>query len=234
MKIERISENQIRLTLTRTDLTERNIRLEDLMNPSEKTQRLFKDIMEHALEEYEFMVDNVPLMVEASPLGNEGMMIVVTRMNNDENNEDDDYNSDVIDKDLFDEGMIDSINNWNDDNYEDVNDENINKDSNDESKLNGKMFIYSFNDLDDVIKVAVFLFKSFRGESSLYKQKNKYFLVLNKSSYLVKNGENILSFILQEYGEKYVSSNLGIYYLKEHADVIIEKNAISKLAETFS
>ena len=36
MKIERISENQLKLTLTKDDLEERDIKLEDLITPSEK------------------------------------------------------------------------------------------------------------------------------------------------------------------------------------------------------
>ena len=51
MKIEKINESQIKLILTQADLSERNIKLEDLTIPSEKTQALFHDIMEKALEE---------------------------------------------------------------------------------------------------------------------------------------------------------------------------------------
>ena len=50
MKIERISENQLKLTLTKADLAERKIKLEDLISPSERTQKLFRDIMEQALD----------------------------------------------------------------------------------------------------------------------------------------------------------------------------------------
>ena len=51
MKIERISENQLKLTLTKADLAERKIKLEDLISPSERTQKLFRDIMEQAWKE---------------------------------------------------------------------------------------------------------------------------------------------------------------------------------------
>ena len=55
MKIERISENQLKLTLTKADLAERKIKLEDLISPSERTQKLFRDIMEQALDEEDFI-----------------------------------------------------------------------------------------------------------------------------------------------------------------------------------
>ena len=68
MKIERISENQLKLTLTKADLAERKIKLEDLISPSERTQKLFRDIMEQALDEEDFISENTPLMVEALSL----------------------------------------------------------------------------------------------------------------------------------------------------------------------
>lgn len=54
MKIERVSDTQLKLTLTKADLAERDIKLEDLIRPGEKTQQLFRDIMEQAMEECDF------------------------------------------------------------------------------------------------------------------------------------------------------------------------------------
>ncbi|MBD9136857.1 MAG: hypothetical protein EGP78_04400 [Alistipes shahii] len=59
MKIERISENQLKLTLTKADLAERKIKLEDLISPSERTQKLFRDIMEQALDEEDFISEKI-------------------------------------------------------------------------------------------------------------------------------------------------------------------------------
>ena len=90
MKIERISENQLKLTLTKADLAERKIKLEDLISPSERTQKLFRDIMEQALDEEDFISENTPLMVEAIPSGGDGIMIIVTKVNNKEKHADED------------------------------------------------------------------------------------------------------------------------------------------------
>lgn len=48
MKIERISENQIRCTLSRADLAERQIELGELAYGSEKARRLFHEMIEAA------------------------------------------------------------------------------------------------------------------------------------------------------------------------------------------
>ena len=80
MKIERVSDTQLKLTLTKADLAERDIQLEDLIRPGEKTQQLFRDIMEQAMEECDFITENTPLMVEDVPVGLDGIMIIVTKV----------------------------------------------------------------------------------------------------------------------------------------------------------
>lgn len=80
MKIERINENQIRCTLTRSDLAERQIELTELAYGSEKARRLFHEMIQTAAAEVGFEVENMPLMVEAIPLNTENIMLIVTRV----------------------------------------------------------------------------------------------------------------------------------------------------------
>ena len=87
MKIEKVNENQLRLTLTFQDLAERGIRLEDFIRPSDHTQALFREIMGQALEEYDFISENTPLMVEASPIAGEGISILITKVEQGEHME---------------------------------------------------------------------------------------------------------------------------------------------------
>lgn len=48
MKIERTSENQIRCTLNKHDLMERQLKISELAYGSDKAKELFRDIMEQA------------------------------------------------------------------------------------------------------------------------------------------------------------------------------------------
>ena len=45
MKIEKISDNQIRCTLTRADLADRQLQLSELAYGTEKAKSLFRDMM---------------------------------------------------------------------------------------------------------------------------------------------------------------------------------------------
>ena len=84
MKIERISENQIRCTLTREDLAEREIRLSELAYGSEKARLLFQDMMQQAFTDCGFEANNTPLMIEAVPVSMDSIILIITKVENPE------------------------------------------------------------------------------------------------------------------------------------------------------
>ena len=215
MKIERISENQLKLTLTKDDLKERDIKLEDLISPSEKTQKLFRDIMEQALDEEDFVSENTPLMVEAVPMGTEGIMIIVTKVNNKDKkgNTAADLLQQAQETRRWKKKPLDTLEHA--------------------EEKNSDILIYSFPELDDVIRVSLRLDGGFKGESSVYKNDGKYFLVLQGDTYTAEESSAELELILKEYGQKHVSTPLAKYYLLEHGETIIADKAVKALAKTF-
>ena len=80
MKIEKISETQVKFILSKLDLEERDIKISELAYGSEKTHRLFQEMMRQAYTECNFESDNTPLMVEAMPVGTSHVVIVVTKI----------------------------------------------------------------------------------------------------------------------------------------------------------
>ncbi len=84
MKIERINENQIRCTLTSFDLSVRNLNLRELAYGSEKARGLFREMIQKASNEVGFEAEDIPLMVEAIPLSNESVMLVITKIEDPE------------------------------------------------------------------------------------------------------------------------------------------------------
>ena len=65
MKIEKISDNQIRCTLNKTDLASREIKISELAYGTEKAKSLFRDMMQQA--SYEFGFENVTKIIENTP-----------------------------------------------------------------------------------------------------------------------------------------------------------------------
>lgn len=82
MKIEKISNNQIRCTLTKQDLADRELKLSELAYGSEKAKSLFRDMMQQASYELGFEAEDIPLMIEAIPISEDCIILTVTKVEN--------------------------------------------------------------------------------------------------------------------------------------------------------
>ena len=80
MKIEKINDNQIRCTLTKQDLADRQINLKELAYGSEKAKLLFRDMIQQANYEFGFETNDIPLMVEAIPLSSDALILLITKV----------------------------------------------------------------------------------------------------------------------------------------------------------
>ena len=80
MKLEKLSDTQIRCTLSKEDLSQRQLHLSELAYGSEKAKELFRDMMQQASIELGFEADNIPLMIEAIPISNDCPVLVVTKV----------------------------------------------------------------------------------------------------------------------------------------------------------
>lgn len=80
MKIERLSENQIRCTLYKADLADKELLLTELAYGTDKAKELFRDLMQQASNELGFEVDNIPLMIEAIPVSPECLVLIITKV----------------------------------------------------------------------------------------------------------------------------------------------------------
>ena len=84
MKIEKISDNQIRCTLTKEDLATRHLKISELAYGTEKAKSLFRDMMQQAAYEFGFEANDIPLMIEAIPLPSESLVLIITKVEDPE------------------------------------------------------------------------------------------------------------------------------------------------------
>lgn len=80
MKIEKISDTQIRCTLNKDDLIDRQLRISELAYGTDKAKALFRDMMQQASCEFGFEADDIPLMIEAIPVSPECLILVITKV----------------------------------------------------------------------------------------------------------------------------------------------------------
>ncbi|MBR1597380.1 MAG: adaptor protein MecA [Lachnospiraceae bacterium] len=84
MKLERLSENQIRCTLNKADLADRELMLNELAYGTDKAKELFRDMMEQASVELGFEANDIPLMIEAIPISPECLILIITKVEDPE------------------------------------------------------------------------------------------------------------------------------------------------------
>ncbi len=84
MKIEKLNDDKIRITLNLEDLKEKDIDLHSFMSNPIESQDLFMDMLEKAEKEVGFVTEDYRVMIEALATSNGNFILTVTRIG-DEN-----------------------------------------------------------------------------------------------------------------------------------------------------
>ena len=80
MKIEKVNDHQIRCTLTKADLADRELKISELAYGTEKAKSLFRDMMQQASLKFGFEAEDIPLMIEAIPLNSDCIVLIITKV----------------------------------------------------------------------------------------------------------------------------------------------------------
>ena len=82
MKIEKLTDNKIRIILNIDDLAKKNIDIHSLIQNNDGTQRFFKRMLKEAQKEVDFNVDDSRLLIEAY-ISTEGFFVLTfTKISN--------------------------------------------------------------------------------------------------------------------------------------------------------
>ena len=244
MKIELINENQIKCTLTRSDLAYHQIRLSELAYGTEKTKDLFQDMMDQAFTEFGFEADSA-LMIEAIPVSMDCIVLMITKL--DETDDVDqgfsglssmaDFLYDTEDEPLEDDGYEDLnglIGSLTDEFFPEAAGYKAPEKAAAEpvpQKQTPEM-IFSFDNLERVIEFAHRSAPGFKGESTLYKSPDngRYYMILANTTRSVNLFGHICNLAL-EYGSKEPTGFARGAFMGEHYEVLIPKGALQKLAD---
>ena len=247
MRLERLSDTQIRCTLTSTDLSNHHIDIDELTYGSENARSLFREMLTQASYELDFNVENVPLMIEAIPLSDDSLILLVTKIEDPEEldtrfSKFSPFNVEDIDLDIPEYPFASSLPRADD--ILSLFSDNSEKDSDDLKDLiheeknptleatNNLYRIYSFSNLDEVSAASRVIADFYTGDSSLYKdiKQNRYYLVIHKSD-MEPEVFNRICNILSEYGTKEQQASATEAYYKEHFDCILPSNAITVMKD---
>jgi len=206
MRIEKISENKIRIFVTFDDLEERDIDLSSFNYNSPETQELFWDLMEQAELELGFETHESQLCIEAVTDVEQGFVITITRIDED--------------------GDFESIHKFIKNRYK-RNDLKIKKKT---ANICSTVMIYNLDSFDDLCELCVRLKPLYIGESSVYQCEGSYYLVLKRMDGADHNLSRIES-VLAEYGDRVLNVQFFEGYLNEYGSLMVQKNAVSLFAK---
>lgn len=225
MKIEKISDTQIKCTLTHEDLKSRNMDISELAYGTEKAKRLFLEMMEMASNEVGFEADGFSIMVEAIPCRDEGIILMITKVEDPE-----EIDSrfarftptpDTAKNPL--ELLLSMI-------TESVPAAQVQKPA--LADVNGFNKCFLFKSLDAAIEAAEALGGEYDGVNTLYKnpRTKEYYLYLDTPASDETINASTLN-VLSEYAELSQHNNVGKAYLDEHFETIIKNNALNALSQ---
>lgn len=256
MKIEKISDNQIRCTLSKKDLLERQLRVSELAYGTEKAKELFRDMMQQASYQFGFEAEDIPLMIEAIPVSSECLILVITKIEDPDEldtrfskfspeQEVNEYPTDEEDDVAYADEILHCFNQ-----IDEILGDDEDEDTEESQKLSNASFdeisdnteqkysltqtnltkFFSFQSLAEISRLAEHIATCYHGQNSIYKDSSqgKYYLVISKSDHTPEEFNKICN-IISEYGRAERTTYASYSYFEEHFEPIIKDKAIQVL-----
>jgi adapter protein MecA 1/2 len=206
VRIQKIGEDIIKVSISGTDLAKRNIDLNSFNGKSPAAQELFWDMMEKAEAEFGFNATDSQLAVEAVPDSSDGFIVTITKLEN--------------------ENEFESIQKYIKNKFKKT-DLKIKKKN---KRIYLSIVIYEVKNLDDLTFLCKQLHCIYNGDSSLFKHSNNYYLLLTKEN--ITNGK-LFELLLAEYGHKAPNAAFLEGYLNEYGTIMIQHNAVKILNDFY-
>lgn len=257
MKIEKISDNQIRCTLNKDDLLDRELRISELAYGTEKTKALFRDMMQQASYQFGFEADDIPLMIEAIPVSSECLVLMITKVEDPDEldtrfskfSSDEDTFTDEDEKETYADEIINNFSELNDllddtdenfldtDNFVPLSEtltsknETANQNSVNTVSIQPSLTkLFTFRKLDDVTALSSHISPRYSGINALYKDINGiYYLLLMKGTDTPEDFNKICN-IISEFGSSQRTTYATASFFQEHYETIIKENALQTLS----
>ena len=258
MKIEKVNDHQIRCTLTKADLADRQLKLSELAYGTEKAKDLFRDMMQQANLKFGFEAEDIPLMIEAIPLSGDCIVLIITKVEDPEELDtrfskfapslqdlDDileDSLSDLPESadeilDLFKKVQnshlakhLETLDSPAESPEKETESVKAKEGATTDSPSNITKMV-SFSRLDTLSSLSVMLNSFYSGENSLYRnpETNIYYLVLSQTGHSPEDFNRLCN-ILSEHGTMEHYSKAREAYMQEHFKTIVMNHAIYALS----
>ena len=253
MKIEKISDTQIRCTLNRQDLAERELKISELAYGSDKAKALFRELMLQASYECGFEADDIPLMIEAIPISSDSLVLVMTKVEDpdeldtrfsnfssfkDQSAEDSSSLPSAFADEILEcfgqlgellgkaKESVDAQKNAKTESTE-----HSSSAATEQGVPVSLAKVFSFQSLKAVTSLADIIAPYYFGENTLYKDQtaSRYYLVVKISNHTPEEFNRVCN-VIAEYGIPERTAYASLSYYAEHYTPVIADDAIQTLA----
>lgn len=246
MKIEKISDTQIRCTLSRQDLADRDLKISELAYGSDKAKDLFRELMVQANYECGFEAEDIPLMIEAIPVPGDCLVLVVTKVEDpdeldtrfsnfssfrDDSAEESSSGIPSVAEEILEcFGQLGALLGKSRETSEKSNETTEEVPQEETVPATGLTKVYSFPTLTAVTNLAQLISPYYFGESTLYKDEvsANYYLVLHMSDHTPEEFNRICN-VISEYGAPVNTGYASLSYFAEHFKPIVKTDAVQTL-----
>lgn len=198
MKIEKLTENKIRVIINSNELGDNNVNLHNIMTKSLETQDIFSNILKKAEKEVDFHTDGCKLLIEAFSSLDDVFVFTITRYLPD--NEINNKKKIIAKRKTFKKPCKLAVCEFQD----------------------FEVFCDFCNNIKSLHSLAL---SKIAKNIALYFWKDSYYLVLKNIS-PTYDGVNLFFSTLSEFGRLLSCSEHFEFKLIEHGKVLIKKNAI--------
>lgn len=208
MKIEKISENKIKVLIDGKEAQEWNISFKSISENTPAVQEMFWTAIRMAEENTGFSVDGAKLFVEALQCcdgDDKGFGMLITRVCSDA-----ELNTAISScgyKGRIKQARLPYC-----------------------SKTHEKKYIYCFNDFDTLCSAAGEVFDIYTGKGTLYKHGGKFYLCLTPKNAAIFAD---IEMTILEFGTKVKNGQYMLGRLNEYGNVMIKENAVDIIAKYF-
>ena len=207
MKIEKLNENKIRITLNTQDLAEKNIDFHSFMSNSKESQNLFLDMLNEAEKRVGFVTKDYKIRIEALAMSDGNFILTITRFNTKIETDTQSLKNKKVR----------------------IKRKNLN--------INSNELLYCFENFDDFCNFSSVIskidgFSTFAKSVILYLYKDNYYLSFSNIN---NEHENIklLYTLITEFGTYVYNCDLFNKILSEHGKIVIKNNAIKTCIKFF-
>ena len=246
MKLEKLTDNQIRCYISADDLSARSIRISELVYGSEKAKNLFKEVLSEAERELNFDTSDIPLVIEAMPMQDGTIMMQITKVDDPEEldtrfarfapliEDGDEYGDGDADHEDALTGFADEIlkamQAFTAANAQVSPETQNSPEDKPADSAPGFCRVYRFSSLDEVSEAGRAVASFYDGDNSLYKdpENNTYLLVLHPDG-SGADGFNKVCNQLAEYAPCVRNSPGTAAYCEEHYPKILAGHALQSM-----